>query len=411
MLCFVGNLQAGNNNFCGFSNSFGRPISSDLSAVQLKGILENIFKIRERDTTITFMVDYKLPDALYSDKLRSRFVRNNMVFDWANKIEKLYPEKTVQLIAFKETGQKNADLPKTGYRYPLNNSSGRKQKIKIEEILKSTDIVFAMPQYSATAPLHLAADKYGTRVASMGAYQQYMNEGLKIDFSQLRQRCAKMKTLLERTSIVHFAFKAKVDGNVGPYKLKVDVLDRPVFVDDGDLSRDGALGNLPAGETFLAPVEGEISRTEGLLPIQLGEHTVVYRIEKNRALEVLGKNPQAQKERELLEKEPAYGNIAEIGLGFLKDMKVEAPTFDYKDLDYVYNNTIFLEKFGPHIAFGRSDHFQGTVSPKDFNGPAIHIDRTFTPEVQPDVELKSIKFELKNGNLLTIFARGQYQVF
>ena len=51
------------------------------------------------------------------------------------------------------------------------------------------------------------------------------------------------------------------------------------------------------------------------------------------------------------------------------------------------------EKLGLHIAFGRSDHFGGTVGPGDFSGPdaVIHLDRVFIPETQPRVRVTEVK--------------------
>ena len=51
------------------------------------------------------------------------------------------------------------------------------------------------------------------------------------------------------------------------------------------------------------------------------------------------------------------------------------------------------EKLGLHIAFGRSDHFGGTVGPEDFSGPdaVIHLDRVFIREGMPDVNVDWVK--------------------
>ena len=50
------------------------------------------------------------------------------------------------------------------------------------------------------------------------------------------------------------------------------------------------------------------------------------------------------------------------------------------------------EKLGLHIAFGRSDHFGGSVGPGDFSGPeaVIHLDQVYIPETQPRVEVVAV---------------------
>ncbi|MBC8423122.1 hypothetical protein H8E07_03270 [bacterium] len=57
------------------------------------------------------------------------------------------------------------------------------------------------------------------------------------------------------------------------------------------------------------------------------------------------------------------------------------------------------EKLGLHIAFGRSDHFGGSVGPGDFSSPdaVVHIDRVYIPEVQPAVEVASLTFASPGG--------------
>jgi len=51
------------------------------------------------------------------------------------------------------------------------------------------------------------------------------------------------------------------------------------------------------------------------------------------------------------------------------------------------------EKLGLHIAFGRSDHFGGSVGPQHFSGPdaVIHLDRVYIPETQPKVLVRQVK--------------------
>ena len=80
--------------------------------------------------------------------------------------------------------------------------------------------------------------------------------------------------------------------------------------------------------------------------------------------------------------EPAYANLSELGLGVLGDFGLKP------------SGSILLdEKLGLHIAFGRSDHFGGTVGPGDFTSPeaVIHLDRVYIAETQPRVKVKQVK--------------------
>jgi hypothetical protein len=84
----------------------------------------------------------------------------------------------------------------------------------------------------------------------------------------------------------------------------------------------------------------------------------------------------SEAERGRLLAEPAYGNLAELGLGVLDAFGVE-PT----------GEVLLDEKLGLHIAFGRSDHFGGQVGAAQFSSPeaVVHIDRVYVPRMQPKI--------------------------
>ena len=98
-------------------------------------------------------------------------------------------------------------------------------------------------------------------------------------------------------------------------------------------------------------------------------------------LRVLAQQRELQRSCER-EREPAYANLAELGLGVLGDFGLEP-----------CGEILLDEKLGLHIAFGRSDHFGGTVGPDDFSGPdaVIHLDRVYIQETQPRVNVKEVR--------------------
>ncbi len=102
-----------------------------------------------------------------------------------------------------------------------------------------------------------------------------------------------------------------------------------------------------------------------------------------------GDGPQALIEAKHLAEDPAYGNLAELGLGVLDEFGVEP-----------IGQTLLDEKLGLHIAFGRSDHFGGSVGPADFKSPdtVVHIDRVYVPAIQPRVRVP--KVDLRFGDEL-----------
>ncbi len=51
------------------------------------------------------------------------------------------------------------------------------------------------------------------------------------------------------------------------------------------------------------------------MPVPFGAELMRYRIEANKAVAVLSEGPKSREEATLLAREPAYGNLAELGLG------------------------------------------------------------------------------------------------
>jgi leucyl aminopeptidase (aminopeptidase T) len=164
-------------------------------------------------------------------------------------------------------------------------------------------------------------------------------------------------------------------------------------------------GNLPSGEAYIVPYEGELegdpSRTAGIMPVQFGSEVVRYRIEQNVAVGVISQGPKSLEEATLLKQEPAYGNLAELGLGVLS-------AFGIKPIGEI----LLDEKLGLHLAFGRSDHFGGQVGPAQFSSldAVIHIDRVYVPETQPDVKVLSVDLQMADGSALALMRDGEYAV-
>ena len=138
-----------------------------------------------------------------------------------------------------------------------------------------------------------------------------------------------------------------------------------------------------------------------MLPVQLGNEVVLYRIEQNRAVEVLSDNQTSVAEAAKLKDEPAYGNIAELGLGILSDFGIKP-----------IGETLLDEKLGLHIAFGRSEHFGGRIGPSAFSDPSkvVHIDRVYIEELQPDVKIVEATLGELGKEGVLLMKDGKYEV-
>ena len=99
-----------------------------------------------------------------------------------------------------------------------------------------------------------------------------------IDYAELQRRCAAIKVILDKAAEVRVTAPGGTDITIG-------LRGREAKSDDGDFSRPGSGGNLPAGETFISPengtacgricYDGSISVNEGELIINTPIECVV----------------------------------------------------------------------------------------------------------------------------------------
>ncbi len=82
-----------------------------------------------------------------------------------------------------------------------------------------------------------------------------MNRTAAIDYELLQARCKKQEELFTNAKSVHITAPAGTD-------VTISVENRKLMFDDGDFSKPGTGGNIPAGEVFISPVVG---KTEGTI--------------------------------------------------------------------------------------------------------------------------------------------------
>jgi leucyl aminopeptidase (aminopeptidase T) len=225
-----------------------------------------------------------------------------------------------------------------------------------------------------------------------------MIPALRLDYLEIDRRVRRLKDLLDRAEAARLRFRA----GSRAFDLTLDLRWRQGHASSGLLPKTGTAGNLPSGEAYIVPYEGERpgepSRSAGFLPVELMGELVIYRIEANRAVAVEGAGPTAAAERVKIREEPAYANLAELGLGVLAEFGVTP-----------IGETLLDEKLGLHIAFGRSDHFGGQVGPQHFSSPGavVHIDRVYLPATQPQVQVESVDLVI-GRQVQALMRAGEY---
>lgn len=375
-----------------------------LSGEELVALIRRVFNPIDQDRALAILVD--LPDALIPDN-GDWAGRREIAADWLKELQAQSTELALSpvLVFFRNARSNNGELPERCWIHAGGVLPMRAEEldpagaISFADLFAAHSLLLAPTEFSATAPLKVAAQKYGFRAATMGGFCAGMIPALRLDYSEVSRRVAYLKDRLDQATGADFRFAHPG----GEASLHLDLRFRRAHASGGLLPKPGTAGNLPSGEAYIVPFEGEseASRSAGELPVQFGAEVVRYRIENNRAVEVLTAGPASRAEADHLRREPAYGNVAELGLGVLAQFGVKP-----------VGEILLDEKLGLHIAFGRSEHFGGQVGPDDFSSPdaVIHIDRVYLPETQPDIVVRSMDLLLDDGMALALMRNGEYVV-
>ncbi len=276
--------------------------------------------------------------------------RRDLAVEWRDAFEELGSDlgfETRPLLTFGATGTHGADLPAKGTQSGV--------EVSLDEALNQCTLAAFLTEFSATAALDgFCKRKEDFRAASMPGLERRMEKSaLAADYREVARRCKVLYGLLEGAESLEVHFST---GHACTFDLRF----RKAEADDGFLPRfkeGDRIINLPSGETFIVPYEGEkpgeTSRTAGELPIMVQRELLVLRVQGNKIVEVEGKGQEAQRLREYFAADPARANIAEVAFGC-------------NDQAVVTGNVLEDEKAGFHWAYGRSDHLGGTVGVQSF---------------------------------------------
>jgi hypothetical protein len=379
-----------------------------LSVEELSKLIQSVFPKNPGDKRLAIMVD--VPCSASDDNPDWK-QRRSIAEGWFHSLKDSFTVpglEQIALIAYPDVGSNNADLPEKAFFIETNlpplaedlATSG--QEVLFEEVFKQYQLFMVPSEYSTTAPMKNAARRHGFRAATMPGFSPKMIPALRIDYNEVFRRVSIIK---EKVDPALWADVRFIVDNEKEYNVFFDLRHRSGHLSSGRFPESCTAGNLPSGETYIVPYEGEkgeTSKTEGILPVQLGEEMVYFTIKENRAVSVEGDANSCSIEADHLKREPAYGNMAELGFGVLAD-------FGLSPIDEI----LLDEKLGFHVAFGRSDHFGGIVGPKDFSSPkeVIHLDRIYIPATQPRITVKSIILGYDENKTETILENGEYLVF
>jgi leucyl aminopeptidase (aminopeptidase T) len=209
-------------------------------------------------------------------------------------------------------------------------------------------IIVAMANNSTSHTRYRAlACAAGCRFASLPHFDPEMfHTSMTVDWSALAMRTARLVEAVNKAEWIRVTTPNGTDMNIckqGRYAKG----------DDGLLTAPGSFGNLPAGEAYLAPLEG---MSHGTMVIEWGptrklDEPLRLTVEKGVVIRIDGNDPHRARLEAKFADDANCRNIAELGIG--TNDKASRP-----------DNVLEAEKIlgTIHIALGDNSGFGGTIS-------------------------------------------------
>lgn len=236
----------------------------------------------------------------------------------------------VKMVVFKPTGQHGLEAPK-----------------KVINLMCESNVALMPTTYSLSHTLgRQKASNSGARIASMpGITRDIILRTLSIDYYQVSKLSKKIAGLMTTANIAHLTSENGAS-------ILLPLQGRDALADTGLYLNPGSFGNLPAGEAFIAPLEG---KSNGIIIFEkvLGslKLTAPLAVEVKHGKVVNIKGKQSFTLLRTLEKIGSNAhNIAELGVGTNKTAKLGT---NLLEIEKVYGTC--------HIALGNNAYFGGEV--------------------------------------------------
>lgn len=213
----------------------------------------------------------------------------------------------------------------------------------IANALREVDIALLITKKSLshTVARREACRRWGTRIASMPDITlEIINRSLDIDYEDLRKRAQDLAKIFSQGKSIRVTTKIGTD-------LTISIVERKAFKDTGLYTKKGAFGNLPAGESCVAPVEGS---AQGIVILD-ASMAEIGRLTKPIRLIIKDGNVIDISSKKLIGLVEPFGrsalNVAELGIGLNPKARVTGNVLE--DEKAIGTGHIAL---GDNISFG-----------------------------------------------------------
>lgn len=228
--------------------------------------------------------------------------------------------------------------------------NGAEPPASVAAAMRVADVVFAPASKSLThTDARRAASAAGARIATLpGITEEIMSRALMADHEEIARLTGRIAAWLRGRERVRITSPAGTD-------VSFSIAGREVHEDVGLVREPGEVTNLPAGEAYVAPVEGTaqgiVAFDGSIAESGVLDEPIIVRIVDGNATEISGA-PYAPELAAAMDRVgPEARNVAELGIGTNPAAKLSGSTLeDEKILGTV------------HIAFGDNQSMGGAVS-------------------------------------------------
>jgi leucyl aminopeptidase (aminopeptidase T) len=249
---------------------------------------------------------------------------------------------------------------------PRDNHGEEPPNVVARAMLGADVILIPTTKSLSHTAARLAATNAGKRIASMPTISpSVMGRTLCADYEEIERRNERLRGLLDRKNEVRITSPVGTD-------LTFSIEGRPLHVDGGINHDPGDFANLPAGEVYVAPLEGTAA---GLLVVDgsmagvgLLDDPIELVIEGGLAVEVRGGEQAEELERLITPYGGDARSIAELGIGTNEMAKISGNVLE----DEKVLGTC-------HVAIGDNSTFGGRVAVAShldgiLRKPTLHVD-------------------------------------
>ncbi len=249
----------------------------------------------------------------------------------------------------------------------------------IVEAMKAVDVAICPTSTSLThTNARRQACKAGTRVGTMpGITEDILIRTMQADYHKVAQRTRKVAETLTKGKVAHITTPAGTN-------IRIPIKNIDAIPSTGLVLEPGTFGNLPSGEAYLMPREGE---AEGVYVVdgslagigRITDEPVRITVEKGMAVRIEGGEQAQLFEKTIRKIGPMARNLAELGVGTNDMAEIKGTVLeDEKVLGTV------------HLALGNNISMGGTCD------VAFHVDGILlNPTLVIDDEIL-----LKDGKML-----------